>query len=256
MGQLRTCVLAGNSIDRLPPNVDALTSLETLDLRDNQLALLPDALGALGPSLQRLLLGRNRLAALPASLGGLTRLTHLHANCNQLEALPEELGGCVALVELQLSSNRLAQLPGTFSRLTRLCACALQDNRLLLVPAVVGHMGQLTRLALAGNPWLRSAGPRCPALALVAALGRNPGPGAGPARPVPAGMPCAAAAAQCSGGPRAERGRRRPQPEVLAWPASCPPPPSAARLAVGMPVWARFQRLPRFRKAQVLSRPT
>jgi leucine-rich repeat protein SHOC2 len=155
MGGLRACVLAGNSIDRLPGNVDGLTSLELLDLRDNQLAALPDALGALGPSLQRLLLGRNRLAALPASLGGLSRLTHLHANWNRLEALPEELGGCAALVELQLSTNRLAQLPGTFSRLTRLRTCALQDNCLLLVPAVVGHMGQLTRLALQGNPWLR-----------------------------------------------------------------------------------------------------
>ena len=164
------------------------------DLVARQLLFLPDGLGALGASLQRLLLGRNRLTALPASLGRLSRLTQLQVNWNQLAALPEELGGCGELRELQLSTNRVAALPASFSRLTMLCTCALQDNAFLLLPALLGHMPHLTRLAHTGNPWLM------------------------------------------------------PQQEVLAWPPNCPPPPATARLAVGMPVWARFQRLPRFRR--------
>ena len=80
------------------------TFVTTLDLRYNDIAVVPDAIGAL-TNLKYLHLSGNKIATLPASIGQLTGLKSLHLDSNQLAALPESIVALTNLTTLDLNRN-------------------------------------------------------------------------------------------------------------------------------------------------------
>jgi Leucine-rich repeat (LRR) protein len=69
--------LYGLGLERLPPELWALTNLQVLYLSGNQLTSVPAELGNL-TALQILYVGYNQLTSLPAEIGNLTALKQLN----------------------------------------------------------------------------------------------------------------------------------------------------------------------------------
>lgn len=106
---LERLLLYHNAIRSIPESVRGLHSLTYLDLRSNQLTVLPREICLL--PLQIFLISNNRLTSLPDELGRMSDLTELDAGCNQLTHLPARLSELTNLRALCLRSNQLVYLP-------------------------------------------------------------------------------------------------------------------------------------------------
>lgn len=135
--------LATLGLTSLPPCLQALSSLQILNIRSNRLATLPE----LPPFVQRLMVQKNRLTVLPAlpvtlrelhaGRNALTSLpmvpqwvTLLHVDYNRIERLAPFPSG---LVSFSASHNRLDELPYLPPTLRNLI---VGNNRLRELPAL------------------------------------------------------------------------------------------------------------------------
>ena len=119
LGSLQKLDLSNNLVKSIPEAMKDMTLVE-LKLAGNQLAEIPSEFcyGTLAQSLRSLDLSRNRLTYLPVSLPELKSLVNLKLDCNELQLLPRGFGKLQQLKFFSASSNKLAVLPYSFSRLT------------------------------------------------------------------------------------------------------------------------------------------
>jgi len=149
--------LDNNDIAVVPDAIGALANLKYLDLGDNKIAMLPASIGRL-TALEDLNLYSNILTAVPASIGSLTALTTLSLQNNRIATLPTTIGGMTALTALGLNRNQLAGLPDSIGQLTGLKKLYLDNNQLTALPETIVALTNLTLLTLHNNPHLiRSA---------------------------------------------------------------------------------------------------
>ncbi|MFC7644085.1 leucine-rich repeat domain-containing protein [Streptosporangium lutulentum] len=87
-----------------------MNRLDYLNLTDNRLTTLPQAIGEM-TALRELRLYNNRLATLPDTIGRLSRLRELHLMNNQLTALPGAIGELNQLRHLDLRNNPCESCP-------------------------------------------------------------------------------------------------------------------------------------------------
>ncbi|XP_049586378.1 leucine-rich repeat-containing protein 40 isoform X1 [Syngnathus scovelli] len=147
---LTKLLMASNRLTSLSDDIRLLPALTTLDLHDNQLQMLPAALGELR-ELQQLRLGLNCLRSLPMEVYALKNLRNLTLQQNLLDALPEELGQLEALTELDLSDNRLTELPSSLGRLCRLQKLHLCRNELGRLPDSLSLLTNVKLLDCSNN---------------------------------------------------------------------------------------------------------
>ncbi|KAM7259573.1 hypothetical protein ACFE04_015314 [Oxalis oulophora] len=114
--------------------LSSLKHLTNLSLSQNQLTVLPAALGAL-TSLRQLNVANNKLTCLPTEIGQLTQLEILKVNNNRLSNIPTSIASCHFLLEIDLSSNLLLELPETFTNLHRMKELHLSNNGLKSLPS-------------------------------------------------------------------------------------------------------------------------
>jgi len=145
--------LSNNDIAVVPDAIGALTNLKKLYLRGNKIATLPASIGRL-TALEELHLNRNILAAVPASIGSLTALTTLALTNNRIATLPTTIGAMTALTELVLHNNQLAGLPDAIGQLTGLKELYLDSNQLTALPESIVALTNLTWLCFGYNPLL------------------------------------------------------------------------------------------------------
>jgi hypothetical protein len=146
-----------NDIAVVPDAIGALTNLKELDLGWNKIATLPTSIGRL-TALETLYLTSNILTAVPASIGSLTALSTLYLQDNRIATLPTTIGGMTALTTLSLDNNQLAGLPDAIGQLTGLKSLHLDSNQLTALPESIVALTNLTTLTLRRNPDLiRSA---------------------------------------------------------------------------------------------------
>lgn len=183
--QLRAGALAGSSrislngagLTALPPELfepAMARNLEILDVSDNALETLPEALAAL-PRLRIVFASANRFTALPEVLGRCAqlemvgfksnriqevtaaalppRLRWLILTDNALEQLPEALGERPRLQKLALAGNRLRALPQSLARARQLELLRISANRLETLPEGLLQLPRLAWLACGGNPF-------------------------------------------------------------------------------------------------------
>nr|XP_032806155.1 malignant fibrous histiocytoma-amplified sequence 1 [Petromyzon marinus]XP_032806156.1 malignant fibrous histiocytoma-amplified sequence 1 [Petromyzon marinus] len=143
--------LGNNALEELPDALaQLLAQLQVLVLRRNRLSALPACVLALD-QLRELDLSHNRLAALPADLRALRSLQKLCAAHNRLRSLPDSIGELSSLAELDVSFNELETLPRRLGALRRLRALDVDHNRLAAFPEQLLALAELEELDLSGN---------------------------------------------------------------------------------------------------------
>lgn len=139
----------------IPAELASLSSLEVIDLDDNQLTgAIPSEFGNL-PRLRYLLARENRLSGpIPESPGSILTLQWVRLAYNQLSGpLPPELANAVGLEELMPADNRLTgPVPAEFTRLGALYAFTWVGNDGLCAPADGEFQDWVDGLSLAEGP--------------------------------------------------------------------------------------------------------
>lgn len=182
---LRTGKLAGTQrlnlscgLTEIPPELFELAdSLEVLDLSNNQLRSLPDAIQHL-KNLRVIFLNNNQFDQVPEVLAACPQLSmislrsnhirHLDATAlspqirwliltdNQLATLPDGIGKLDRLQKLMLAGNRLRSLPKSIAQCHRLELLRIAANQLEGFPEPLLSLPRLSWLAYAGNPFCES----------------------------------------------------------------------------------------------------
>ena len=157
--------LSHNTRKTLPPELgDFSTTLLHLEMSNNQLASIPESIGAL-MLLQSLDVSLNQIESIDGAIGKCVRLRRLNVSKNRLETLPAEIGSCILLVsdvwslqtstldqrtgsacssdaqeEVIASNNQLEFLPHEMLRLFVLSMLDLRNNRLSKIPTELSRV--------------------------------------------------------------------------------------------------------------------
>ncbi len=135
----------------IPPEIEWLDQLVTLDLDKGNFATLPDYVGNL-PNLSKLSLTQcNISGTIPASLGNLSNLTELLLFTNNFTgALPLELANLNNLLYLNLSATSISgTIPPEFGNFQSLQTLSIAGTQLSgSIPAELGNISTLKELRL------------------------------------------------------------------------------------------------------------
>lgn len=127
--------------------VDQKNQLQTLNLKNNNLTILPETIGDF-PALKGLHLNNTSLGKLPETIGKLSALEILDLTNTRLRILPVTIGNLYALTQLLLKDTFLKKLPDTIGNLSALKILDLDNTPLEELPDTVGNLSALTRLYL------------------------------------------------------------------------------------------------------------
>ena len=150
MSSLRSLNVSFNQLAILPESIGNLSALQSLDASHNQLTILPEIVGSLS-ALQSLDASYNQLTILPETVGSLSVLRLLDISFNRLTILPETIGNLSALQTLYMSDNELTALPETIQNLTGLERLDVSSNLLTAIPASIGKLSHLKELNVCEN---------------------------------------------------------------------------------------------------------
>ena len=148
--QLTKLNIRENQLTVLPDSIANLTNLTELSVWENQLTSLPESIGNL-TNLTKLIVLYNQLTSLPESIGNLTNLTGLGVGGNQLTSLPDSIGNLTNLTGLGVEGNKLTSLPESIGNLINLTGLNVEVNKLTSLPDFIGNLTNLTGLAVGGN---------------------------------------------------------------------------------------------------------
>ncbi|CAN9511255.1 unnamed protein product [Ophioblennius macclurei] len=138
-----------NCLRSLPDALINLQTLTYLNLSRNQLSVLPAVLCSL--PLKVLIACNNKLMSLPENLGHLRHLTELDVSCNEIQTLPSQVGQLEALRDLNIRRNHLLHLPAELAELP-LVRLDFSCNRVTSIPVCYRRLTQLQTMTLDNNP--------------------------------------------------------------------------------------------------------
>eukprot|EP00986_Skeletonema_menzelii_P018955 scaffold27037_cov134-Skeletonema_menzelii.AAC.2 len=152
----------------------SFSSLKKLDLNNNQLKMLPQAIENI-PSLEILFLSENKFVAIPElnkmkklrvlSLRGnlITNLSSLNLPTaalewliltnNRIQTIDPDIKDLKLLKKLMLSHNNISEIPEELGHCHDLELIRLADNNILSVPTSVLGLSKLAWISLSGNPF-------------------------------------------------------------------------------------------------------
>ncbi len=151
---LESLSLRGNFLTNIKPDIQYLSKLQVLDIRDNWIHILPKSMGELshlrtflaGHNLLRTFSGflyKNRdLVEIDLSYNLFTELPIQHGNIELLRDTNEwevGIGLLTSLTNLNLSHNMFTEWPKQLERLTILKTFNLSHNRLVTISPLIAH---------------------------------------------------------------------------------------------------------------------
>ncbi|OCF45936.1 hypothetical protein I317_00023 [Kwoniella heveanensis CBS 569] len=117
------------------------------------LTFLPSLLASLAPSLVVLDLSNNDLSFIPDALAQCTALEEIDLSSNPIRQVPSFIGDLVALRVLAVDDCSLQSLPGEISQLGGLHTLCARRNKLVSLPSWLCLLGHLETLKVDGNPF-------------------------------------------------------------------------------------------------------
>eukprot|EP01105_Mastigella_eilhardi_P021640 TRINITY_DN5263_c0_g1_i1.p1 TRINITY_DN5263_c0_g1~~TRINITY_DN5263_c0_g1_i1.p1 ORF type:complete len:531 (-),score=155.04 TRINITY_DN5263_c0_g1_i1:102-1694(-) len=153
LSALDTLEVTENRLTTVDACISEMRTLTTLNMRGNQITsfahsdVIGGCLAAL-TALETLDLSENHLSILP--IGALQALVKLELRCNQFTEIPEAVLGCPALSYLSLDVNSLKSVPSAVVGMSDLAVLSLNYNDIERVPDLKS-MARLRSLQLIGN---------------------------------------------------------------------------------------------------------
>ncbi|KAG8516131.1 Erbin, partial [Galemys pyrenaicus] len=148
--KLQILELRENQLKMLPKTMNRLTQLERLDLGSNEFTEVPEVLEQLS-GLKEFWMDGNRLTFIPGFIGSLKQLTYLDVSKNNIEMVEEGISACENLQDLLLSSNSLQQLPETIGSLKNVTTLKIDENQLMYLPDSIGGLVSIEELDCSFN---------------------------------------------------------------------------------------------------------
>jgi len=136
----------------IPNQVKSLRRLRVLNLRANQISMIPTELCETLTDLEFLSISWNRLQYLPENLSSMARLRTILLQNNQLSELPEAIGKLPLLQELRVDNNVLEALPPTIGKLALLELFTMHNNKVTDLPPSMMGLRSLKTLDITDNP--------------------------------------------------------------------------------------------------------
>ncbi|XP_041898619.1 DISP complex protein LRCH3 isoform X8 [Corvus kubaryi] len=146
---LETLNLYQNCIRYIPEAVLNLQSLTFLNISRNQLSILPVHLCSL--PLKVLIASNNKLVSIPEEIGRLRQLTELDVSCNELQTIPPQIGNLESLRDLNVRRNNLVRLPEELAELP-LIRLDFSCNKITTIPVCYRNLRHLQTIMLENNP--------------------------------------------------------------------------------------------------------
>ncbi|CAH0382155.1 unnamed protein product [Bemisia tabaci] len=147
---LETLLLNSNHIYDLPLPLFHCQSLQVLSISNNDLAIIPAAIGYL-VNLRELDVSRNNITDISDSIKKCKKLSVLNASFNPLHHLPTALTQLISAEELYLNDTALEYLPANIGRLSKLIILELRGNKLCNLPKSMSRLVCLSRLDIGQN---------------------------------------------------------------------------------------------------------
>uniref|UniRef100_A0A803VI90 Leucine rich repeats and calponin homology domain containing 3 n=1 Tax=Ficedula albicollis TaxID=59894 RepID=A0A803VI90_FICAL len=146
---LETLNLYQNCIRFIPEAVLNLQSLTFLNISRNQLSTLPVHLCRL--PLKVLIASNNKLVSIPEEIGQLRQLTELDVSCNEIQTIPPQIGNLESLRDLNVRRNNLVRLPEELAELP-LIRLDFSCNKITTIPVCYRNLRHLQTIMLENNP--------------------------------------------------------------------------------------------------------
>ncbi|NXH03217.1 LRCH3 protein, partial [Loxia leucoptera] len=146
---LETLNLYQNCIRYIPEAVLNLQSLTFLNISRNQLSTLPVHLCSL--PLKVLIASNNKLVSIPEEIGRLRQLTELDVSCNEIQTIPPQIGSLESLRDLNVRRNNLVRLPEELAELP-LIRLDFSCNKITTIPVCYRNLRHLQTIMLENNP--------------------------------------------------------------------------------------------------------
>ncbi|XP_038001444.1 DISP complex protein LRCH3 isoform X11 [Motacilla alba alba] len=146
---LETLNLYQNCIRYIPEAVLNLQSLTFLNISRNQLSTLPVHLCSL--PLKVLIASNNKLVSIPEEIGQLRQLTELDVSCNEIQTIPPQIGSLESLRDLNVRRNNLVRLPEELAELP-LIRLDFSCNKITTIPVCYRNLRHLQTIMLENNP--------------------------------------------------------------------------------------------------------
>ncbi|NXV90425.1 LRCH3 protein, partial [Calonectris borealis] len=158
---LESLNLYQNCIRYIPEAVLNLQSLTFLNIRvlmilfpfcpksRNQLSTLPVHLCSL--PLKVLIASNNKLVSIPEEIGQLRQLTELDVSCNEIQTIPPQIGNLESLRDLNVRRNNLVRLPEELAELP-LIRLDFSCNKITTIPVCYRNLRHLQIIMLENNP--------------------------------------------------------------------------------------------------------
>uniref|UniRef100_M3XKE8 Leucine rich repeats and calponin homology domain containing 3 n=1 Tax=Latimeria chalumnae TaxID=7897 RepID=M3XKE8_LATCH len=146
---LESLNLYQNCIRYIPEAVLNLQALTFLNVSRNQLSVLPAHVCSL--PLKVLIASNNKLVSLPEEIGHLRHLTELDVSCNEIQMLPPQIGSLESLRDLNVRRNQLVRLPEEVVELP-LIRLDFSCNKITTIPVCYRNLRHLQTIVLDNNP--------------------------------------------------------------------------------------------------------
>jgi len=143
-----------NELPAVPEALYKLEGLKRLNLADNNIRELSNGGVEMWAKLETLNLSRNQLKVLPQNLTKCVFLKRLYVNCNELTfgGIPAGIGKLFDLEVFEAASNNLEMIPEGLCRCGKLRRLILNNNRLYTLPETIHYLTELETLQLDDNP--------------------------------------------------------------------------------------------------------